>query len=242
MPYWNRALLVIPRETPPVLLCGLSPRVYPWIKSVTILEEILPSPNLAQRLLQMCAERNWTRIGALDFAGFPQDLYTPLAAHVEDVSLPDPLDHSEILMYRHAAKMAREGLAGELTRAVGVLDHDFNGWLERKFRRAGAEDLVVLLTNGRTPPAPARGEKLGGSFSISLALEYRGHWVKIVRNPVGQVSDLPATAYTETLSGPYPYEHADGPLFAARWDTAHNGLRLFHGDTYLRTNTGVELL
>src|SRR5579871_4494526 len=49
MPYWNRALLAIPRDEKPVLFCALSPRVYPWIKSVTILEEIKPSPNLPQR-------------------------------------------------------------------------------------------------------------------------------------------------------------------------------------------------
>src|SRR5215470_17900379 len=69
MPYFNRALLVIPREDKPFLLCGLSPRVYPWIKSVTILEEILPSPNLAAKLTDVCAQRGWTRIGVVDAEG-----------------------------------------------------------------------------------------------------------------------------------------------------------------------------
>ena len=247
MPYWNRALLVIPREAPPVLLCGLSPRVYPWIKSVTILEEILPSPNLPQRLLQLCAERNWTRIGAMDFTSFPYDLYSPLAGKVEDLSFSDSPDEWEISMHRQAAQMAREGLVEELPHGAGRLDHDFTGCLERKFRRAGAEDLVILLTNGRSPPAPARGEQLTDAFSVSVALEYRGHWAKIVRNAAEQAGvypgrDLPAAAYTETLSGPYPYESGDGPIFAARWETAHNGLRLFHGDTYHRSAHGSELL
>ena len=242
MPYWNRALLVIPRDNPPLLLCGLSPRVYPWIRSVTILEEILPSPNLPQRLSQLCAERGWTRLGALEFSRFPHDLHTPLASlAIEDVFLPDSVDEWEISMHRSAANIAREGLAEEMTPAVGLTDHEFTGRLERKFRRAGAEDLIILLTNGRTPPAPARGEKLGGSFSVALALEYRGHWAKIARS-VRQASSLPPDAYTETLSGPYPYESDQGSIFAARWESVHNGLRLFHGDTYLRTNTGAELL
>jgi hypothetical protein len=30
MPYFNRALLIIPAEQPMTLLCGLSPRVYGW--------------------------------------------------------------------------------------------------------------------------------------------------------------------------------------------------------------------
>jgi len=244
MPYWNRALLVIPRETPPMLLCGLSPRVYPWIRSVTILDEILPSPNLPQRLLQLCAERAWTRIGALDFRAFPSDLYTPIGkgVAVEDISLPALPDQPELSMYRRAAMMARDGLKEELMRGVGLFDHDFTGLLERKFRRAGAEDLVILLTNGRTPPAPPRGEKLGSTFSISLALEYRGHWIKIIRSPAAQVSDLPGDAYLETLAGPYPYELGEGALFAARWETAHGGVRVFHGDTYLRAPQGAQLL
>ena len=242
MPYWNRALLVIPRETPPLLLCGLSPRVYPWIRSVTILEEILPSPNLAQRLLQLCADRGWTRIGAVDFPSFPHDLYTPLkGVAIEDLSLPEAPDEPELAMYRRAAKMAREGLKEEIPQGVGQLDHTFAGRLERRFRRGGAEDLVILLTNGKTPPVPARGETLGESFSLSLALEYRGHWVKVVRNPV-EVSGLPTTAYVETLSGSYPFESGAGLIFAARWEIPHDGLRLFHGDTYCRGPEGAELL
>jgi hypothetical protein len=244
MPYWNRALLVIPRETPPVLLCGLSPRVYPWIKSVTILEEILPSPSLPQRLLQLCADRNWARIGALEFTRFPHELSVPLADKVEDVSLPEAPDEREIAMHRHAAQMARKGLAEELAQGMGQVDHEFTGRLERKFRRAGAEDLVILLTNGRTAPAAARGEALSESFSVSLALEYRGHWIKIVRT-AGHAFSLtspPATAYTEALSGSYPYESGEGPVFAARWESAHNGLRVFQGDTYQRTPHGAKLL
>src|SRR5262249_35326561 len=95
MPYWNRALLVIPREGAPSLLCGLSPRVYPWIRSVTILDEILPSPNLPQRLRQLCTEREWKRIGALDFASFPHDLFTPLQDIADDISLPELPDEFE---------------------------------------------------------------------------------------------------------------------------------------------------
>ena len=243
MPYWNRALLVIPREQPAMLLCGLSPRVYPWIRSVTILDEILPSPNLAQRLIQLCADRGWHRIGALDFPSFPHDLFSSLkSVPIDNVSLPELPDEWELSMYRRAAGLARQGLAEELSQSPGVIDHEFTGRLERRFRHAGAEDLVILLTNGRTPPIPPRGEKLAGSFSVSLSLEYRGHWVKIVRNTVGQVSDLPADAFTETLSGPYPYESGAGPIFAARWETPHHGLRLFHGDTYLRAAGGIELL
>ena len=242
MPYWNRALLVIPRESAPVLLCGLSPRVYPWIRSVTILDEILPSPNLPQRLRQLCTERGWKRIGALDFGSFPSDLFTPLQDIADDISISEPPDEWEFAMHRHGARMAREGLTKEMPSAKGLTDHEFTGRLERQFRHAGAEDLIILLTNGRTPPAPPRGENLADSFSISVALEYRGHWAKVVRNSREHSSSLPGAAFTETLSGPYPFESGAGPIFAARWETAYLGLRLFHGDTYHQSPHGAELL
>jgi Xaa-Pro aminopeptidase len=181
MPYWNRALLVIPMEGKPVLLCSLSPRVYPWIKSTTILEEIKFSPNLAQAALDLSLER----IGIVDLDGLPYDLHTELCAgKAEVIDVPwsavrqADLDEWELAMYRRASAMAREVLEQEMPAGVGLVDHEFVGRLERKCRRAGAEDLIVLVTNGVTPPAPPTGAILNENFSVSVALEYRGHWAR----------------------------------------------------------------
>jgi hypothetical protein len=239
MPYFNRGLLVIPREDKPVLLCGLSPRVYPWIKSVTILEEILPSPNLPQRLLQVCSEKAWKRIGVLDLDQLPYDLHTPIRAGVECVDVPSRSirpapDQWELAMYRRAVEMARKTLEEELPAGVGLTDHEFVGKLERKLRLAGAEDLVILVTNGETPPAPAAGVKLNADCSVSLAVEYRGHWVKVIRNAAGIASDPSAVAHHEDLSGPYPFEaNQTGPIFASHSEVNVRGRRVFFGDTYL---------
>ena len=78
MPYWNRAFTVVPRGEKPILLCSLSPRVYPWIKSVTVHETIVASPSLPVQLAKLCAERGWKRIGMVDALGLPNDLYTQL--------------------------------------------------------------------------------------------------------------------------------------------------------------------
>ena len=248
MPYFNRGLLVIPREDKPVLLCGLSPRVYPWIKSVTILEEILPSPNLPQRLLQLCSEKAWKRIGALDLDQLPYDLYTPIRAGVECVDVPSRSirpapDPWEVAMYRRAAKMARETLNEELPAGVGLTGHEFVGRLERKLRLAGAEDLVILVTNGQNPPAPATGAKLSAEFSVSIALEYRGHWVKVIRNAARIASDSSAVVSAEGLSGPYPFEaNKTGPIFASHAEVRDHGRRVFFGDTYLNAQNGMEAL
>jgi hypothetical protein len=239
MPYWNRALLVIPRDSPPVLLCGLSPRVYPWIRSVTILEDIRPNMNLSR----MCEENGWTKVGVLDLPLLPSDLAVPNAADVPWSAIHSEPDDAELAMYRHAAKMVREILRGE--NPVG-LDHEYVGNLELKFRRAGAEDLVVLVTNGDTAPQPPRGLMLGATSSVSVAMEYRGHWVKIVGPGFQPAAGLPPGV--QILSGPFPYEYCrsedlkPGVIFAAVNESVANGHRIFRGDTWRQGTNGPELL
>src|SRR5215469_10317477 len=198
MPYWNRAFIVVQRSGKPILLCSLSPRVYPWIKAVTLHEEILPSPNLPAQLVKIAAERGWTRVGIVDFAGLPHELHAPLAGGslaIVDVPRnavrPAPTE-SEIAMHRHAAELARRCLADALgADAVGVTDHALAGRLELALRREGAEDLIVLVSDGTTPPVPARGALIGELSSAAVALEWSGHWVKVTRNVAGLTSPLP---------------------------------------------------
>jgi hypothetical protein len=247
MPYWNRALAVIPVEDKPVLLCSLSPRVYPWIKSVTIFEEIKPSPNLAQRVFEMCAEKGWKKLGTA--GALPFDLHRPLRGGevlVEEIAWRGIADQWAIAMHRRAAELARHGLHAEMGAAVGLIDHEFAARLEHRYRRAGAEDLVILLSNGDKPPAPAKGAPLGESFSVSVALEYRGHWVRVIRNNPS-LTGPPEDSRRDRLSGPYPYEAAEpgeqpGTLFAVRSEIRAGDHRLFYGDSYVRTEDGAELL
>jgi Xaa-Pro aminopeptidase len=183
MPYWNRSLIVIPRVQAPVLLCGLSPRVYPWIKSVTIFEEIRPASKLVPTLLQLCAERAWTKLGVLDLLRLPHEIYLPLKSsdlEVSGVKL-DLTDAAETAMQQRAAQMADEILAAELPKGTGLTDYQFAGRLERAFRQAGAEDLVLLFSTGESAPRPACGAMLGDQYSVAVALEYRGHWARVRR-------------------------------------------------------------
>lgn len=183
MPYWNRSLILIPREGAPVLLCGLSPRVYPWIKSVTVFEEIRPAPKLVPALLQLCADRGWNKLGVLDLPRLTHEIYSPLKASGLEVSdVPLTLtDEAEIAMHARAKAIAREVLTEELPKGTGLTDYQFSGRLERAFRRAGAEDLVLLFSTGDGAPRPARGDMLGAKFSVAVAMEYRGHWARLTQ-------------------------------------------------------------
>jgi hypothetical protein len=147
--------------------------------------------------------------------------------------------------------MAWEGLNSDLPSGVRMLDYEFVGRLERKLRRAGAEDLVILVTNGDTAPAPAKGQKLREGFSVSLALEYRGHWAKIGRSRGVQDGATPLTARLEVLSGPLSY-HAvqpgtsettpDSGAIAITTVLRNGGHRFFFADTSWHSKGGVEPL
>src|SRR5438045_428840 len=80
MPYFNRALLILPVEGKPTLLCGLSPRTYRWIQSVTPIEDVRPAGNFVKPLGEIAAERGWAKVGVLDASQLPYDLSKALSA------------------------------------------------------------------------------------------------------------------------------------------------------------------
>jgi Xaa-Pro aminopeptidase len=212
MPYFNRALLILPVEGRPTLLCGLSPRTYRWIQSVTPIEDVRPAGNFAKPLGEIASERGWTKAGMLDARQLPYDLSQTLRAgtvelvNVESQAVCQPSkDRYEIAMRGKAAAMGRAALQEELAAGAGEVDYEFAGRLERRLRLAGAEDLVILLTNGDGPPAPATGRRLEEGFSISMAIEYRGHWARLSKT-LGSDSLDSRLHVEEWMDGSYPYE------------------------------------
>jgi len=256
MPYWNRAFVVVPRDEKPLLLCALSPRVYPWIKTVTTHETILPSPSPPANLFKLCAERGWKWVGVVDLDGLPADLHAEMVAgKVELVDIPHHEIRSaptevEVWMHARAARMAREVLEKELPAAKGQTDHELIGRLERQLRRAGAEDVVVLVSDGEGPPIPAEGRTVGAHTSIVVANEYNGHWAKVTRNVAGVTSRLPArdgvTELREILSGRYSWETLDDAKVAAvvslQLAIPDGSRHLYYGDTCLQGREGLRVL
>jgi hypothetical protein len=254
MPYWNRAFVVVPRDAKPILLCALSPRVYPWIKTVTVHETIVASPSPPATLFKLAAEHGWTRVGICDLDGLPADLHAELTSgKLELVDIPrirEAPSEVEVRMHARAARMAREVLEKELSTAGAQTDHELTGRLERLLRRAGAEDVVILVSNGEGPPLPAEGRAVGPNTSVVVAIEHNGHWAKVIRNLAGVTSSLPArggvTELREILSGPYSWETADDATTAAvislQLEICAENRHLYYGDTYLQGREGLRLL
>jgi len=258
MPYFNRAFLIVPADSPVILLCGLSPRVYGWIRSVTTIEDVRPAGNFARTLSQLAAERGWSQLGFLDFGRFPWDLHKALLAEpfkAVSISSTDAVfcDDTELALRRKAVQMARSILQEEISAGCSLLDHELVGLLERQFRRAGAEDLIVLLSNGSALPSPPTAQKLNEHFSVSVALEYRGHWVRVTR-PHGfeceekWLLEPDSDALFENLGGSYPYEVMDrsavgiGSIFSVHTEKRAGDKRVFYGDTCWYGPSGRQLL
>jgi Xaa-Pro aminopeptidase len=257
MPYWNRAFVVVPRDEKPILLCSLSPRVYPWIKTVTVHETIIASASPPATLFQLCVERGWTRIGVCDLDGLPADLHAELTSRDLDLIdiprneiRPAPTE-VEVRMHARAARMAREVLGEELSAAAGQTDYDLTGRLERLLRRAGAEDVVILVSDGQGVPVPAWGAAVGPHTSAVVAIEYNGHWAKVTRNVAGVTSTLPPARgglkeLREVLSGPYSWESVDNPetpaIVSLQLEIRARNQRLYYGDTCLQGREGLHVL
>jgi len=77
------------------------------------------------------------------------------------------------------------------------------------------------------------------NFSVSVAVEYRGHWVRISRchgateAAIAALRAMPASQIGGFLDGTYPYEWGIGKIVARHAEFRHNGKRLFYGDTTL---------
>lgn len=257
MPYWNRAFVVVPRDEKPILLCSLSPRVYPWIKTVTVHETIIASPSPPAALFKLCVERGWNRVGVVDLDGLPADLHAELTSRELDLIdiprseiRPAPTE-VEVRMHARAARMAREVLGQEISAAAGQTDHELTGRLERLLRRAGAEDVVILVSDGQGSPVPAWGAAVGPHTSVVVAIEYNGHWAKVTRNVAGATATLPPARgglkeLREMLSGPYSWETVESPetpaVVSLQLEIRARNQRLYYGDTCLQGREGLHVL
>ena len=256
MPYWNRAFVVVPRDEKPILLCSLSPRVYPWIKTVTVHETIIASPSPPASLFKLGAERGWKRLGICDLDGLPADLHAELTSgntELVDISRAEVRQAPskiEVQMHARAARMAREVLEKELPTAKARTDHELTGQLELQLRRAGAEDVVVLVSDGTGTPVPPYGSAVRPHTSVVVAIEHNGHWAKVTRNVAGVTSSLPArggvTELREILSGPYSWETigdaASPAVISLQLQIQARNQTLYYGDTYLQGEEGLRIL
>ena len=259
MPYFNQSLLVVPVDGDPILLCGLSPHVYPWIRSHTIVEDIRPGKLPAQRLVELAIEKGWSRIGVAGYTRLPYEMVRELDAaelDVVDVELPPSVDDGELAMRRKALAITRP-IVDALEYSAGENDFHIVSRLEKALRRAGMEDLVLWLSQPGDGPRPANGTPLAERFSVVVAAEYRGHWVGVSRFFGAPLNRDPfedylesfaedATIHVHDLSGAHPFRAVPSASLVPGSIAALHlefGDGLLYGDTCLVTGpTSVSVL
>src|SRR5437016_7848385 len=80
VPYWSEALLVVPRERPPVLVVALTYRVKSWIERTSRVAEVIHTPRIGLEAARLIA--GWkpdAAVGVADLdglaAGIADDLH-----------------------------------------------------------------------------------------------------------------------------------------------------------------------
>jgi len=260
MPYWGRSLLVVPREDAPMLLCGNSPRVYPWLRTVTYVAELRPTKDLGAGLVDLARSERWRRIGMSDLSMLPYDIHRNLDG--AEITLVDVsgealsgADATELSMRRIGAEATRTIVESLVVDATARPERELVSRLERALRRGGMEDVVIRLADETSSPRPASGRAMKAASSVVVGTEYRGHWAHLSR-PVGAPepearaafvealrSDAGAIVHRFDLSGPFPFRAvASGvPIEPGRLVAVHLELspgRLY-GDTCVSGPTGT---
>ncbi len=129
-------------------------------------------------------------------------------------------------------------------------DHELTGTLERVLRRAGAEDVVILVSDGRGRPfrrKGARSVRTPRSWSRSNTTgtgrrspQLRGCDIE------SHLSSAAATQLREILSGPYSWENVDDTAAAAvislQLQIPANDRQFYYGDTCLQSKEGLRVL
>jgi hypothetical protein len=190
IPYWSEAMLVVPRDAPPVLVVALTFRVKPWIERTSRVAEVIHAPRIGIESARLIAGRKAdAAVGVVDFdhlsAGIADDLREAgPRLELSDASdmfamLRSRADPAEIMLTARASSIAASALSqiternyvGEIVAAV-----------EGEARRIGAEEVYVAMAPdlaGDRRLVRIEGEPaLGRRYSVRASVAYKGSWVR----------------------------------------------------------------
>ena len=213
VPYWSEAMLVAPRDGPPVLVVALTFRVKPWIERTSHVAEVIHAPRIGIEAARLIAGRKAdAAVGVVDFdhlsAGIADDLGEAgpglALSDASDLfsSLRTRADPAEIMLAARASSIAANALSRvEPRKGIGEIVASVEG----EARRLGAEEVYVAMAPDlrrdrrlvRMEGEPA----LGRRFSVRASVAYKGSWVRRVvtvdRN--GAVTDA-AEAFADAVA------------------------------------------
>lgn len=176
--YWNEGVLAVPAKGEPAFLTKLSPRVYPWMRRVSTVEDIRSGRNFGDLVAAYLADHPDTSLGLVDAALWPESVLAGLAAKlgdrpvrelgglVRDLRLAPAVAETQLL--RDAGAVLAE--AATAAAAPGLDVPAQVATVERMLRWDGFLD--VLTQSSATTD---------GVHSLRVTGQYRTCWVQAAR-------------------------------------------------------------
>jgi Xaa-Pro aminopeptidase len=210
VPYWSEALLVVPRERPPVLVVALTYRVKSWIERTSRVAEVIHTPRIGLEAARLIAAgKADAAVGIADRDGLAAGILADLRAGGARLAFNDAsdlfaalrgeADPAEVALATKAASIAQRAL-GE----VSARDASFGAIIaavEGAARRLGAEEIYIAaapdLARDRRLMRIEGDAALGESFALRATVAYKGTWIRLTRTfrrDDAAVSDDAATA------------------------------------------------
>ena len=192
VPYWNEALLVVPRAGAPALVSALSNRVQDWIQRNAHVGEVRNAPRIGTEAAKVVARGTAGGvIGVVDLAHLPAAVIEQIRGEgfrVEDASgvlaqLRAVADPADLALHFRAAHIAHRALsaipAGETDAGAAIARAD------GKARRLGAEEVypgvAADLARSRALVRVDGPARLGELAAVRLSVAYKGAWVRLTR-------------------------------------------------------------
>jgi Creatinase/Prolidase N-terminal domain len=194
VPYWSEAVLVLPRNAPPVLVVALTFRVKPWIERTSCVAEVIHTPRIGLDTARLVAGRKAdAAVGVVDFdhlsAGIADDLreggprLSFFDASEVFATLRASADPAEIMLAARASTIATSALSCIDPRAgIGAI----LAAVEGEARRLGAEEVYVAAAPDlarerrlvRIESGSSGQPALGARFAVRASVAYKGSWVR----------------------------------------------------------------
>jgi hypothetical protein len=178
--YWNQGVLAVPDQGEPVFLTKLSTRVYPWMRSSSVVNDIRSNPDLGRAIVQFCRERLAGRaspkVALIDEAWWPESIVANVRAALPEVGF----SNIEGLVRDQRAQPSQSELA-LLGRARSILEHAIDTALtgnhtteerwavvQRISRRCGFMDIF----------GHCHADPKDGSVSVEVSGQFRHLWLR----------------------------------------------------------------
>jgi hypothetical protein len=229
IPYWNLGLLLVPREGELILVTGLSPGSFSWIRETAAISTVVTGNPVGVEAGIQVNKLGWKRVGMGEREHTPHGILSDLTASLPGCELVDATKLLDALrdgfdlarrgLYRRAREIAGAVLAEAAHALPGKSGWEAAGLLEGALRRRGATDVEILIaagSNARWPTHPA-AETLTGHALVMLSVEYKGHWVQVGRPLIREPAEAEIylrTAYAHLVASLRPFT----PFEAARED------------------------